>query len=866
MSDPEFAERVEVALPVPVEGTFSYSVPARWRGRALVGCRVAVRFGGRRLIGVVVELTRSGPEHSPDGSPPAAAGLFPAAPAPPPPPPAPRPARGGGGGANLDPPGFRLRPLDHVIDSEAVLSPSLLRIVGETAHEVFCPLGLALAAALPSGSTPKSTPAFALTERGRLALERRALSASLAPLLGAMRDAPQSARALHKVGATPAGLRRLVRSGLLRNHQLERGAAAQRRVTTAALQPDLDLPDCLAALRRAPKQAALLRHLAAGGELPVVELEAAVGASRSALAALARRGWVRLGSASRPSTSSRPERATAAPSPPPLLSPDQKRALAEIAPAVRQRRGETFLLHGVTGSGKTEVYLRAVQESLDGGRQALVLVPEISLTHQLRTRLEERFGDRVAVLHSGLGRGERVQEWRRLLRGGCPIAMGARSALFAPLDDLGVIVIDEEHDTAYKSEEGFRYNARDLAARRAAAAPCPLILGSATPALETRHAAESGAVRRLVLARRIGGRPLPAIEFVDLAAERALQPRGHKLVLSHALRGALNETLREQGQAILFLNRRGFSTSVFCFACGRAERCTHCDVSLVYHAPERQLRCHYCGFRSDPPAACRHCGAPDAALLGLGTQRVEEEVRRAFPDARIGRLDRDSSRRAGGSATLLAQFGGGHLDILIGTQMVALGHDVPGVRLVGVIAADLALHHPDFRAAERTFQLLTQVAGRAGRSDTPGRVIVQTFVPDHYAIRPVLRHDYEAFYREEMRYRKELGYPPFGQLLRVLVSGREGAACTALAERLAELARRSAREGAGEGGGEAPEVLGPAPAPIARLRDRERVQFLVKGEDRRHMAAIGRALARAGREAENADLRIAVDPHPITML
>jgi primosomal protein N' (replication factor Y) len=544
--------------------------------------------------------------------------------------------------------------------------------------------------------------------------------------------------------------------------------------------------------------------------------------------------------------------------PPPALTPEQSDAVKEIADAICARRGETFLLHGVTGSGKTEVYLHAIAEALAQGRQALVLVPEITLTHQILARLRGRFGDGLAVLHSGLSPGERVEQWQRLRAGATPIAVGARSALFAPLEALGVIVIDEEHDGAYKNEEGFRYHARELAARRAAAAGCPLVLGSATPALETRFAAEHGGIRRLRLAHRIGSRPLPAVEVVDLARERAALPRGRKLVLGTSLLRALKETLAARGQSILFLNRRGFSTRVLCFDCGHAEQCPNCDISLVFHAEEKALRCHYCDHNIPPPDACRGCGAPDTALLGIGTERLEEEVRALFPDARIARLDRDTAARRGHAQRVLAELRARRLDVLIGTQMVAKGHDFPGVRLVGVVAADIALHMPDFRASERTFQLLTQVAGRAGRDTSPGRVVIQTFLPTHYAIRPVREHDYESFFAEELKQRALLGLPPLRRLVQALCSAEEDESARRAVDALARVAAAAA--------GDADDYtrMGPAPAPLTKLRGRFRHQLLIAGGEST-ARRVARALAEAARACERG-VQAHVDVDPQSML
>ncbi len=598
-----------------------------------------------------------------------------------------------------------------------------------------------------------------------------------------------------------------------------------------------------------------------GSLLAVVREEAAeilcpVGIALAAALLPARKPRKRKAPEKTGAAAARPAGAAVARDAPPALTSEQAKALDPIAAAVRAREARTFLLHGVTGSGKTEVYLRAVAEALAAGRQALVLVPEISLTHQIVMRLRARFGDALAILHSGLRPRERGLQWRSLREGAVPIAVGARSALFAPLEELGVIVIDEEHDGAYKNEEGFRYHARELAARRAAHAQCPLVLGSATPALETRFAADRGRIGRLVLPHRIGGRPLPAVEIVDLAEERRLLPRGRKLIFSRALALALRENLARGGQAILLLNRRGFSTRIFCFSCGHAERCENCDVALVFHAAGEVLRCHYCDLRRAPPAVCSGCGATDAALLGIGTERVEEALRQLLPEARIERLDRDSAARRGFAERVLGDLRDGRLDVVVGTQIVAKGHDFPGVRLVGVVLADVGLHLPDFRAAERTFQLLTQVAGRAGRDSQPGRVIIQTFAPQHYAIRPVREHDYEAFYAEELGHRAPLGYPPFGHLAHLVVAGPDEARTREGAQRLAAAARAAGRP---------VEVLGPAPAPLARLRGRHRQQVLVKGVDAAAVRETARAVAAvAGRLRGR--LQATLDVRPQNML
>ena len=696
---------------------------------------------------------------------------------------------------------------------------------------------------------------WAITPRGQRALQSGVLRGQPRRVLEALVNHPLTGASLRK-RASIDGLEDLERDGFVVRRAVEQAASARARtVRMVAVADDLDVEAATEDLARSPRQAELLRHLAASGAQPAAALGRQF--SSSLIRTLANRGLVSLYDRHEP----RDVLGPAPPREPELkLTPEQAAALQPISEAVEARRFETFLLHGVTGSGKTEIYLRAVATALAAGRQALVLVPEITLTHQIVARLRSRFGDNLAVLHSGLRPGERLEQWQRLLNGSTPIAVGARSALFAPLENLGVIVIDEEHDGAYKNEEGFRYHARDFAALRAERSDCPVVLGSATPALETRHAADQGELRRLCLSYRVGNRPLPSVEIVDLARERALAPRGRKVVLSLPLQRAMTETLADGGQIILFLNRRGFSTQILCFECGFAERCPNCDIALTYHSTEQHLICHYCDHQIPPPEQCSGCGAPGTALLGLGTERLEEEVKARFPEARVARLDRDSARRRGFVTDVLQDVQERNLDILIGTQMVAKGHDFPGVALVGVIAADVGLHMPDFRAAERTFQLLTQVAGRAGRDIVPGRVVVQTFVPDHYAIAPVVKHDYEHFYADEIGHRSALGYPPFGKLVHIVVTAEDEDRARAGAESLASVVKKAGLTHPG-----ALELLGPAPAPLARLRGRYRFQLLVKGNDAARIRAASERLVAAARELPSG-LLATVDSNPTNML
>ena len=808
---------VSIALPLPVDRLFDYSVPPELAGELAIGHRVRVSAGGRTVAGIVVEKIAEPPD-----------------------------------------PG-RLLPVEALLDPEPVLTPELVGILREEAAAVLCPIGQALHAALPPGTAPGSAAGFAVTARGREALRSGAARGRTAELLERLAGGAESAARLARLGWAADELRALARDRLVAPTRIERAPRARaRRARVARLATGCDVDAAAETLARAPRQAELLRALAAAGATEVARLPA----RGEPLRALVRRGFVEVEEREAPREVADP---LAAREPEVEPTPDQAAACEHIGRAIEGRAAETFLLHGVTGSGKTEVYLRAVAAALALGRQALVLVPEITLTHQIVARLRARFGDALAILHSGLRPSERVEQWQRLRRGQTPIAVGARSALFAPLADVGVIVIDEEHDGAYKSDEGFRYHARSLALRRARAAGCPVVLGSATPSLETRSAADAGAAERIVLPHRIGGRPLPAVELVDLAKERASLPRGRKLILTSPLRRALADVLGEGGQALLFLNRRGFSTQITCFTCGHVERCPDCDISLVYHTPEERLRCHYCDHAKAPDDACRGCGSGENALLGIGTQRIEEEVRAEFPSARIARLDRDTASRRGATEETLRALRDGDIDVVVGTQMLAKGHDFPGVRLVGVVNADLGLHLPDFRAAERTFQLLTQVAGRAGRGGEPGRVVVQTYQPDHYAIAPAANHDYERFQAEERAHRAGLGWPPSGALARVVVSAEDEQAAHLGARALAEAAR-----GAATG----VQVLGPAPAPLAKLRARYRFQILLRrpfagaGSPAAARAAVHRAATavQAAASAQPKALRTAVDVDPQSML
>jgi primosomal protein N' (replication factor Y) len=638
----------------------------------------------------------------------------------------------------------------------------------------------------------------------------------------------------------------LLRAALPPGLNTRRGAAAPARRGVEWVAPAPGAAAALAGLGpRARAQRAVLEYLLARGRIPLEELKAALPRARATLLPLVRRGLATVETVAEAAGGAALLPAAETPLP---LTAEQREALTAIAGSAGGFH--PFLLHGVTGSGKTEVYLQAIAGTLAAGRGALVLVPEIALTPQLAGRFRARFGDRVALLHSGLTDRERHSEWMRLRRGEARICVGVRSAVFAPVQDLGIVVVDEEHDPSFKQEDGPPYHARDLAVVRAREEGATCVLGSATPSLETLENARSGKYRRLTLSRRIDDRPLPEVVLVDLGRLRRGAPMPG--LVSPPLADALRATLAAGRQSILFLNRRGFQTLVLCRDCGREERCERCSVSLTLHARRGLLLCHYCGARQRMDRTCPACGG-ERGGVGVGTEQVEVAVRELLTSARVARMDSDAVSGAGEAAQVLARFARRELDVLVGTQMVTKGHDFPGVTLVGVVLADTALALPDFRAAERTFQLLTQVAGRAGRGDDPGRVLVQTFHPHSPAVALAVGHDYAGFAELELERRRALGYPPFGRMLAVRVEGtEEGARRTAEALGAAALPAL----------GEAVTLLGPAPAAIERIRGRSRWHLLFRSPDAPSLRRVHRALAPvAARPPGGGQVRFDVDPH-----
>ena len=636
-----------------------------------------------------------------------------------------------------------------------------------------------------------------------------------------------------------------------------RGGRADAHKTTRIAAATVAGLEALAAGTLTAKQRDALELLAAAPEgLSTPEL-ADRGGTADVVSRLVRAGFVSVRRARvERDPFDRPSLGLSAADPERRLTREQTDALARLQLLADSRRFHVALVHGVTGSGKTEIYLRLSAAVRESGRRVLMLVPEIALTPAMVSQFRQAFGERVAVQHSGLSDGERHDQWQRIRRGDIDVVVGTRSAVFAPLEGVGLIIVDEEHDGSYKQDESPRYHGRDVAIVRGKRANALVVLGSATPSMESGYNASIGRYERIVLERRVLDRPLASVTIVDMREEFAAA--GPDLVLSRALSDALAARLDRREQALVLLNRRGFATAVFCRQCAGTLDCPNCSVSLVVHGEgtSRRARCHYCNYSARVPAVCPLCAGPYLDQAGFGTERVEVEVRRACPGARVARLDRDAIRRQGALTSLLGRFMSGEIDVLVGTQMIAKGHDFPRVTLVGVVSADVGLGLADFRASERTFQLLTQVVGRAGRGERPGEAIVQTLYPDHYSVQLACRQDYPAFFDRELDFRRKMHYPPMVSMINIIVRSRTFSGAMDDAAGIAQRLRGDAeRFGL--------RVLGPAPAPLGKLRGEYRAQLLIKGSHRKRMRE---ALLTAIAARPELQRRVVVDIDPISVL
>ncbi|OMP68551.1 primosomal protein N' [Domibacillus epiphyticus] len=544
------------------------------------------------------------------------------------------------------------------------------------------------------------------------------------------------------------------------------------------------------------------------------------------------------------------------PDKPLMLTENQQKAIRPILDNLNAGTSGTFLLHGVTGSGKTEIYLQSISRVIEKGQEAILLVPEISLTPQMTERFKRRFGNDVAVLHSGLSTGEKYDEWRKISRKEVKVVVGARSAIFAPFENIGLIIIDEEHETSYKQEENPRYHARDVAIQRSFHYNCPVILGSATPSLESYARAKKGVYTLLSLDQRVNDRPLPTVDIVDMREELR---EGNRSMFSRTLFEKIKDRLEKGEQTVLFLNKRGYSSFIMCRDCGYVAGCPHCDVSMTYHRHRHQLKCHYCGYEEAAPYVCPECTSEHIRHFGTGTQKVEEELLKLLPEARIIRMDVDTTGTKGAHEKLLRKFGDKEADILLGTQMIAKGLDFPDITLVGVLSADTMLHLPDFRSSEKTFQLLTQVSGRAGRHTLPGEVVVQTYTPEHYSIQLAAEQNYESFYQQEMMMRKMGGYPPFYFLALITISHTEAIEAASAANKIVTKIKPALSSAA--------VILGPVASPIARINNRYRWQCLIKYKREPKLTEIlKKVLEHYTKQGKSNGLIVSIDIHPYVLM
>jgi len=805
---------------VPLDQAFTYSLPLTLQHRVKAGARVLVPFGTRKLTGVVLRV------HDDPVDVPVNAG------------------------------GAIIKDALRLIDPEPVLDEELISL-GKWISGYYCaPLGEVLRSMLPLASDIRSGKVYSLTDAGRDASRQMSIDTQAGDTVNQVIQmlAARSISAAYikkKIPLADRILKSLERKGWIAVEEVShdrdplRAPSAKLRITLTGPEPQGKIP-------KAERE--LLAYLALHpGSHNVGDLEALVHNAGQAARSLARKQAVTL--TTEPVTIrsasflSQPIRA------PHQLNTAQRNAFDLIDAAIATRKFCTFLLHGVTGSGKTEVYLNAIDSALASGRGALMLVPEIALTPAVAGQFYGRFGDRVAILHSAFSDAERADQWRRIRAGGASVVVGTRSGAFAPVRNLGLIVVDEEHDSSYKQEETPRYHGRDVAIVRAQAANACVVLGSATPSLESRFNAASGKYTLLEIPDRIAERPMPTVQVIDMRQE-FLETRKHA-IFSRALIGAIRERIENNEQAMILLNRRGFSTFVACRACGERIQCMNCAVTLTYHRRDRRLLCHYCGYAEKIPSVCPKCDSEHIHFMGSGSERVEDELHGEFPEAKIARLDRDTVAGKRQFEDILQNFRERNFDILVGTQMIAKGHDIPNVTLVGVVSADVGIGMPDFRAAERTFQILTQVAGRAGRGDLPGMVYMQTINPDHYAIRFAAQQDYAGFFEKELQFRRFMKYPPFAAMANVLIRAARH-----------EDALRMSTE-LGHHITPAPEnmrIMGPAEAPVPRLKAEYRYQLLIKSGSRKDLNTLLRKAQEFARAQKWSATALVIDVDPLTLL
>lgn len=841
MAEEEDFMFAQVALPLPSHKLFTYKIPPHLEGRLNLGFRVLVPLQRSLLTGFVVGMTES---------------------------------------TNIK----KTKEIIDLLDPYPFFSKEILELTRWVSEYYFCSWGESLKAVLPAEIQVKSELWVEKSVDLPTDLDEKKVSLSsrqkeiLKHLSDQKRKLSWFKRRLGGKGLY-ADLYDLERKGWVRMFsQLGKprvGIKYEKIIRLKNFNPssggtpsEIELFKlAISALKRkAPKQAKCLELLLAeGGQLSLEKFNLAVNKNTPALNALKKRGLIEFDVIEKIRESDwgldLPETTQI------LLNQEQKQIFGKIKAALGSNTHSTFLLHGITGSGKTQVYIEAIREAMNLGKRALVLVPEISLTPQIISRFKANFGDLVGCLHSRLSLGERFDSWRKAKEGRFPIMVGARSAIFSPLENLGLIVVDEEHDSSYKQDDPApRYNARDVAVKRGKQNKAVVILGSATPSLESYFNAQSGNYLLCQLEQRVEKRTLPEVKIVDLREERK---KGNKDILSTTLSSLLKEKIEKNEQALLFLNRRGFSTFIKCRECGHIMRCSRCDITLTFHRTDFSMRCHYCGLTQKAPGLCPNCEGINFMYRGTGTQKMEEELKRNLPQAKVERMDLDTTSSKGSHRRILSDFGKKKFNVLLGTQMITKGLDFPEVTLVGVVSADLSLDLPDFRTKERTFQLLTQVAGRAGRGDLGGEVIVQTYYPDEGAIKLAAKHDFVTFYQNEIEQRKELGYPPFSHLILILFSGKNQNRVIHQAEKFCLLFEKMLmKENSKE-----TEILGPAPAPLSRIKNQHRWQVVIKTRITNKVVDLLKKILAEGKDfsttsfrTKKGSCRITVNVDPVDML
>ena len=802
---------IEVAVALPVYNTFTYSLPENLSGLVTAGMRVLVPFGNRRVTGYVLGICRT-----------------------------------------LEREG--VKPVLDVLDDTPLFPETTIGFFRWIADYYIHPLGEVIKCALPGGLTVYDYALVSITAAGVSALKNATLTQFERSLLDLLAKAPCSLKDLAK-NRSHETVKGMQRRGLISiQRQLRKGGTRRKTERFVALTDPEPPRESLSGQRKK-----ILAVLDESGSMALRALKKKVPTTSPTVRSLSQSGHVSIYDKS---VYRDPFGEAVEPDTPPALTGGQQAVIA----TVMQHLGDgfkTFLLAGVTGSGKTEVYMQLAAATIESGYSVLILIPEIALISEMERRFRARFEEQVAVLHSGLSAGERFDQWRRIERGDAAIAIGARSAIFAPFSKVGLIVVDEEHDTSYKQEGSLRYNARDLAVVRARHENCVALLGSATPSVQSTYNVSQKKFIEINLENRVKKRPMPEITVVDLRQSR--DQRGLNRFITPELREAMKTTLERHEQVLLFINRRGFASFPVCADCGESIKCKHCDISLTLHQTANAYRCHYCGFSLPATANCGKCGSTRIRHLGLGTEKVEAAAQKLFPDASIARLDRDTTSRKGSIVKILKDLRNRRIDVLVGTQMVAKGHDFPNITLVGIICADLSLSFPDFRAGERTFQLLAQVSGRAGRGEVPGKVILQTYNPDHFSIVAARQQNAKAFYDMEINFRKALKYPPFSRIIQLKISGRDKKQTEIHARKTGDLCRRLQYKN--RAFMDSVDILGPIEAALARIAGKYRWQILLKGSEVKPLHQFARTLVFENQVLfHRPGVKIAVDVDPFFMM